>query len=76
MVPYASVYLSPQLLRIQTDNDRLFVPFIFTGSINGVYSQFSTYFLGEYDYTGNLFLQFYIWARLQVMTFYLHKILQ
>ena len=54
MVPYASVYLSPQLLRIQTDNDRLFVPFIFTGSINGVYSQFSTYFLGEYDYTGNL----------------------
>jgi hypothetical protein len=54
MAPYASVYQSPQLHRIQTDNDRLFIPFTFSGSINGVYSQVNTYFLGEYDYTGNL----------------------
>lgn len=46
--------MPPQLIRIQTEQARLFVPFLGSGSINGYYYQTNTYFLGEYDYNGNL----------------------
>ena len=78
MVPLASTYLPPQLLRIQTNDNRLFLQFAFSGSINGYYAQSTTLFTGEYDYNGTLYPPSCTPPKStdQVLTLYLHKILQ